>query len=106
MEDVGSVKLGRRFGVPARRIVSSSFAGVSLRTVRSQVAALRSATPPLRFGPSGDCARRFAKKSAQEEESKRKSPLNLYDNVLNHTGFSHANIEPQTVPGRVLVVQF
>jgi hypothetical protein len=40
MEDVGSVKLGRRFGVPARRIVSSSFAGVSLRTVRRQVAAL------------------------------------------------------------------
>ena len=30
--------------------------------------------PPFRFGPSGDCAQRFAKRLAQEEESKGKSP--------------------------------
>jgi hypothetical protein len=36
---------------------------------------VRSATPPLRSGPPGDCARRFAKRAAQEEESKRKSRL-------------------------------
>jgi hypothetical protein len=66
-----------------RRIVSSSIAGVSLRAERRQVSPLRSETPPLRFGPLGDCARRSAKKSAQEEESK-KSPVNLYDDARNH----------------------
>jgi hypothetical protein len=68
-----------------RRIASSSFAGVSLSIERRQVSPLRSETPPLRFGPSGDCARRSAKKSAQEEENGRKSAANLYDNVTNHT---------------------
>ena len=52
---------------------------------RSQVSPFRSETPPRRFGPSGDHARRFAKKSAQEEESKRKSPVNLSDNVSKRT---------------------
>jgi hypothetical protein len=56
-----------------RRNVSSSFAGVSLRTVRRQVSPLRFETPTRCFGPSGDRARRFAKRAAQEEESKRKS---------------------------------
>jgi hypothetical protein len=52
--------------------------------MRRQVSPLRFETPTLCFGPSGDCARRFAKKLAQEEESKRKSPVTLYDNVWGH----------------------
>lgn len=46
-----------------------------LRAERRQVAALRSVTPPLRSGPSGDCARRFAKKAAQEEKTKESHPF-------------------------------
>jgi hypothetical protein len=40
-----------------------------------------SLSAPLRSGPSSDCARRFTKKSAQEEESKRKSPVNREPSV-------------------------
>ena len=40
-----------------QRIVFSPFAGVSLRADRRQVSPLRSETPKLRFGPSGDSLR-------------------------------------------------
>jgi hypothetical protein len=40
----------------------------------------------IRFDPSGDCVQCSAKKTAQEEESKRKLPVNLSDNVDNHMG--------------------
>ena len=79
---------------------------MSLCARHCPVSPLRSETPTLRFGPSGDSARRSAKRWAQEEESRREARANTYDNVSNHTGFSHSNIQPQTVAGGVLIVQF
>lgn len=59
------------------RSYSSSFA--DCRSALSAIKSLRYAPRFLR------CARRFTKKSAQEEESKRKSPVNLSDNVSKRT---------------------
>jgi len=71
------------FPVEAAKRYGGSFAlflfrrSVAPRRAQSSLsAALRSETPTLRFGPSGDCDQRSAKKSAQEEESRRKSPAN------------------------------